>query len=101
MPRRSVLTLFMLEATLLGLMAAVLGTTSSALMALVLDAANIEVPVTAVKALLMTETLHFVVDGFQMLWAIVGFTGFCALAALWPAYRASRLPPITAIHQTE
>ena len=101
MSRRSVLGLFMIEATLLGFVSGIVGTSGSAAAALLLDAAEIQVPINAVKALLMTETLHFVVEPQQVVGATVGFTVFCCLAALWPAYRASRLPPITAIHQTE
>ncbi len=101
MSQKGVLTMFVLEASALGLIAATVGSLLSAISAIVVDAAEIPIPSEGVKAILMNDTLHYVVEPQQVIIAVVGFTVFCSLASIWPAMRAARLPPITAIHQTE
>jgi len=101
MSRRRVLAMFMLEATILGFVATTLGAGVSIALVSGLDAAAIEIPVNAIRAILMSDTLHFVVDPAQIVMSVIGFTLFAALASVWPAVRAARLPPITAIQRTE
>ncbi len=101
MSRGRVLAMFMLEATVLGFIATTVGATLSVILVLSLEAAAIEIPVNAIRAILMSDTLHFVVSPTQIATAVIGFTLFAALAAVWPAVRAARLPPITAIQRTE
>ena len=55
------------------------------------------VSVDAVRLILMSDTLHLSVGVQQVLTAVVAFTLISGLSALWPAYRASRLQPVTAI----
>lgn len=90
--------MFLLEAVALGLFSTTVGALVGAVIALSLDALGLTIPSEAVQAILMSETLHLVVHPTQLLWAVLAFTGLSALAALLPAYRASRLQPVTAIH---
>lgn len=101
MSRNRVLAMFLIEAAVLGLIATTVGAAVSVVGVLALDASAIEIPVEAIQGILMSDTLHFVVSPLQIVLAIVGFTAFAALASVWPALRAARLPPITAIQRTE
>lgn len=98
MGRGQVMLMFLLEAVALGLFSTTVGALVGAVIALSLDALGLTIPSEAVQAILMSETLHLVVHPTQLLWAVLAFTGLSALAALLPAYRASRLQPVTAIH---
>jgi putative ABC transport system permease protein len=101
MSRRRVLMLFMTEALLLGLGATTIGATCGAAIALGIDAAAIKVPIEAMHTILMSDTIHMAVRPVQIVFAIVGFTVLTGLSALWPALRASRLEPVTAIHHVQ
>ena len=98
MSRRRVLMMFLLEASLLGFLACTLGGALGVLSAQGIDAAQIEIPVAAVQLLLMSDVLRLVVDPGQVIQAVLIFTAVAGLSALWPAYRASRMQPVTAIH---
>lgn len=98
MSRRRVLVMFLLEALILGTVATTLGALAGAGLALGLDAAQIRVPVDAVQAILMSDTLHLVIEPGALVLSALGFTLVSGVSALWPALRASRLQPVTAIH---
>jgi putative ABC transport system permease protein len=100
MSRGRVLGMFMAEALLLGLGATTIGALIGAAIALTLDAMAIRVPVDAVKAILMSETLHMAVAPPQLVTAVLVFTTITVLAALIPAMRAARMQPVTAIQST-
>ncbi len=97
MSRQRVLLMFLTEAMLLGLIGTILGVSLGALIALGLDAAELKIPVEAVKAILMSDTLHLVLVPSQLVLAVVSFTLLAAVSALWPAYKATQLQPVTAI----
>jgi ABC-type lipoprotein release transport system permease subunit len=101
MKRNGVLSMIMLEAAFLGFIATLVGVTISAVVSLSLDAAEIEIPTQAVQGILMSKHFHFVVEMPQLLFTILGFTALCTLASIWPAARAARMRPISAIHMTE
>jgi putative ABC transport system permease protein len=101
MRRGQVLRVFLLEAALLGAGATTLGVCLGAMLAVVLNALSVSLNVDALRAILMSDTLHLSVQPSQMLGAIIVFTLVTALAALWPAIRAARLVPVTAIHRAE
>jgi ABC-type antimicrobial peptide transport system permease subunit len=65
--------------------------------ALGLDSAKIGIPVDAVRMILMNDVLHLLVGPQQVLRAVITFTVIAGLAAVWPAFRASRMQPVTAI----
>ena len=98
MSRLRVLIMFMTEALLLGLGATTLGALGGALLAAAIDAAHIHIPVEAVHTLLMTDTVHLSVKVPQLIAAVLVFTLVTGLSALWPAARAARMQPVTAIH---
>lgn len=101
MSRRRVLGMFLTEALMLGLIGTVVGAVGGALLAVGIDALAIPIPSQAVQAILMNDRLHLLVGPGEVVAVIVGFTIVCGLSSLWPAARAARMPPITAIHITE
>lgn len=101
MRRSRVLLLFLTEALLLGLISTGLGAIAGAAGALAIDAAEIAVPIEAMSAILLSDTLNLSVHASSLVGAIVALTLFTVLAAAWPAVRAARLPPIQAIGHTE
>lgn len=98
MSRGRVLALFLLEGMLLGLAATMVGGLAGAGIGIGLDALAIQLPGDAARMILMSDTLHLRVGAGQVLGAVAILTGLTTLATLGPAYRASRLRPITAIH---
>lgn len=101
MTRRRVLFLILLEALLLGLFATTSGALAGALVAAAVNAARIPIPWVAVQALLLSENLTLAVAPGSLLSAIALLTLLTGAAAAWPAGRASRLRPITAIQAIE
>ena len=98
MMRERVLGMFMVEAVMLGVFATAVGGAVGASIAGVIDAAHLTVPVDAVRVILMSDTLHLSVKVGQVAAAVGVFTLVTALSALWPAIRAARMQPVTAIH---
>lgn len=101
MGRGQVLLLFLLESFLLGLVAATVGALLGAGVALLVDRARFEIPVEALRVILMSDALHLVVRPSQVLLAAGALSLLVALSALWPASRAARIRPITAIQAME
>jgi putative ABC transport system permease protein len=101
MRRRRVVMLILAEAILLGLGATTIGALVGAGLAAAIDAAQIKVPIEAVQAILLSDKLHLAVEPSTLVQAIFFLTLFTALAAIWPAVRAGRLRPITAIQHVE
>jgi putative ABC transport system permease protein len=92
-----VLLMFMLEALLLGLFATTVGALAGAAVAAVIDVSAIHVPSDAMKMILMSDRIHLSVRTFEVLEAIAVFTGVAMVSALWPALKAARMQPVTAI----
>lgn len=101
MSKRRVLAMFLLEAALLGAVATVLGATLGWLGATWITAAGIPLPKGPLRDFLMSETIRLFVSGESVLWSIVVITLVTISASLLPAVRASRLQPITAIHNID
>ncbi|MDJ0763137.1 MAG: FtsX-like permease family protein [Myxococcota bacterium] len=97
MTRFRVLSMFLSEALLIGLLATSLGAVLGAIVAVVLNGAGIEIGNEAVKAVLMSDVLQLSVRPMQVVTVILIFTFLTGLAALGPALRASKLQPIMAI----
>jgi len=98
MQRRKVLWLFVLETTLLGLFGTAAGALFATAVASFLNARGIAVP-EAVQFFLSQETLHFLLQPGAIAAKALLLAGITVLAALYPARRAARLKPITAMHQ--
>ena len=99
MGRRRILLMFLVEAFLLGLAATTLGSLVGAAVAGAINAMSLHVSIEAVRMILMSDTLHLSLRLSQILSSVAVFTVVTALAALWPAMRAARLQPVTAIHR--
>lgn len=97
MQRPRVLMMFLIEAGLLGLFGTVGGALVGLAAAMGLNAAGITVP-EAAQLFLMTDTLSFAISPVSALVAVFIITGVTTLAALYPAFRAGRLKPVTAMH---
>ncbi len=101
MRRGQVLTMFLLESLLLGAAAATLGALLGAAVALGVDRARLDIPVEAVRVILMSDALHLVVRPSQVALAAAALSLLVGISALWPASRAARIRPITAIQAME
>jgi ABC-type lipoprotein release transport system permease subunit len=97
MQRTKVLWLFLLEAALLGLAGTVAGAAAAGLVVWLVNAAHLGVP-EAVQMFLMQNHLHLELAGGAVLTAVVLLTLITTLFALFPAFRAARLRPVTAMH---
>jgi ABC-type lipoprotein release transport system permease subunit len=98
MQRRKVLWLFVLETALLGLIGTAVGVLSASAFAAALNALSITLP-EAVQIFLSQERLHFLLQPGTILGRALLLTAVTVLASLYPALRAARLKPITAMHQ--
>jgi putative ABC transport system permease protein len=98
MTRDRVLLMFMLEALLLGMIASAIGSIAGAALAIAIENAKVPIPDEGLRTLLMSDTLHFVVKPGHIFTAVIAFTVVTAISALWPASRAAKLAPVTAIY---
>ena len=97
MGRGKVLLMFLLEAGILSLCSTVAGALLGVGLAALLNAAGIELSPGFV-IFLMSDTLRLVVSMGSLLAGVITITVVTTLFALWPAYQATRLKPVTAIH---
>jgi putative ABC transport system permease protein len=96
MQRWGVLRMFLLECFQLGVLGTLTGALGGAAVAGLINAAKIDVPL-SVQLFLMSDTLHLAVHLSTLLKAGITITLITTLAALYPAYRAARLPPVSAM----
>ncbi len=101
MSRARVWWMFLLEALILGLLASLIGATVGVLIAVSVNALEVRVPVDAVRAILLSDTLHLSIDPANLFNAVATMTLFTTLSAMWPALKAARLQPVEAIQQSE
>jgi putative ABC transport system permease protein len=101
MRRSRVLALVLLEALILGLVATTFGAALGAAVASGVNALGVAIDVEAVRAVLLSDQLRLSVTPTVLLQSIALLTTFTVVASLWPARRAARLPPITAILHAE
>lgn len=101
MNRGSILFMFFVEATVLGLLASGFGAVVGVAVAAGLDAATIRVDVDAMRVVLLSDTLHLVPRAVDAIVAVVTLTAVSAAAALWPALRAARVSPVTAMQSVD
>lgn len=101
MGRGQVLAMFLIESILLGAVAATLGAILGAAIAIAIDRAQLQIPLEAMRVILMSDALHLAVRPAQVAFAAGALSLLVGLSALWPASRASRIRPITAIQSVE
>ncbi len=97
MHRRRAGWLFLLEAMMLGLIGSCAGALFSIAATWGINALELGVPEMA-AVFLMSEHLHLTVTPGSVLGAILFLTAITSIAALYPALRASKLEPVTAMH---
>ncbi len=99
MGRGQVLLMFLLEAIVLGAAASATGALGGAALAAGLDAAAIRVPFEAARFVMLSDRIHFAPHLIHVVAATGGISLVTGLAALWPAFRAATLQPVTAMGQ--
>jgi putative ABC transport system permease protein len=97
MRRRSIVTLFLLEGAVLGLVGGVLGALVGGAVTLWLHHRGILLPSPGAN---VDSVIRPSVSVGYVVYAVVLATGGAALAALWPAWRAARLRPVEALAST-
>ncbi len=97
MQRTKVLWLFLLEAALLGLAGTAAGAIAGVAVAAGLNAARIAVP-EGVQMFLMQQRLWLAVYPATVMGYVAGIAAVTTVAALYPAWHAAKLKPVTAMH---
>jgi putative ABC transport system permease protein len=97
MQRRKVLWLFLVETALLGLAGCAAGALIAAAIAAALNAAGIALPESA-QIFLAQERLTFLLDPRAILSDVLMLAAITVAASIFPARRAARLRPVTAMH---
>ncbi len=97
MQRGKVLWLFLLEAALLGAAGTIAGALAGAGAGALLNSAHIAVP-ESVQMFLMQQHLVLAVKPGSVVGYAAGIAAITTLAALYPAWHAARLKPVTAMH---
>lgn len=97
MSRGKVRVMFVAEAWFLALMAAAAGAVIAGITVFVLNAVEVEITQPNLQFILMSDKLRFSVEFSRVFAAIIFISGFAALAALWPAHRAAKIQPGTAM----
>lgn len=96
MQRGGVLWMFLLESLMLGVLGTAVGALIAVGVAAGLNALSIALP-TSVQLFLMSDHLFVAIDAGAVLRRMAVIAVVTALAALYPALRAARLKPITAM----
>jgi ABC-type lipoprotein release transport system permease subunit len=96
MQRWGVLRMFLFESFQMGIIGTAAGAVGGSLVAALVNLAEIKVPL-SVQLFLMSDELHLAVHVSSLVSAAVMITVITTLAALYPAYRAASLPPVSAM----
>ena len=101
MERGQILAMVLTEGLMLGFVGAAVGAAGGSVLAWGIDALQLRIPVEAVQVILLSDVLHLRVAPSGVFWAVCGLTAVAGLATFWPAWRASRMQPVTAMHRVE
>jgi len=96
MQRWGVLRMFLFESFQMGIIGTAAGAVGGSIVASLVNLAEIKVPL-SVQLFLMSDQLHLAVHVSSLVSAAVMITVITTLAALYPAYRAASLPPVSAM----
>jgi ABC-type lipoprotein release transport system permease subunit len=96
MQRGGVLRMFLFESFQMGAIGTAAGALGGTLIAMLVNAANIHVPL-SVQLFLMSDQVHLAIHASALGTSALMITIITTLAALYPAYRAARLPPVSAM----
>jgi putative ABC transport system permease protein len=96
MQRGGVLRMFLAESLMLGLLGTFVGATIGTLIALGLNSAMIDVPI-SVQLFLMSDHLRLLVVPASLFSSVLLITGITVAASFYPALRAARLRPVEAM----
>jgi putative ABC transport system permease protein len=97
MQRRKVLWLFVLETGLLGILGTTAGALGACALAGIVNVAAFSLP-EAVQVFLSQEKLHFLLQPSTIAADVILLALVTVVASIYPARRAARLKPITAMH---
>lgn len=98
-PKRTVVQIFLVEAILLGFFASLAGLMFGGLLLAGLNSLSLPISNEGARMFLLSNTLNFAMHPSQFLSTIALFTAITGVAALYPAFKASRLRPIEALLQ--
>jgi putative ABC transport system permease protein len=101
MNRGSILALFLLEAFFLGVIASGIGGIVGGGAAAAVDAAALKVDADAMRVVLLSNTLHLVPRIGDIVTAVASLTAVSMVAAFFPALRAARITPVTAMQSVD
>lgn len=96
-----IVQLFVYEAIMLGALAAFVGVVLGAVVLTIVNALNLPITNDGIRLFLMANTLKFNVHPGQIVTTMVLFGCVTGVAALYPAFKASRLRPVEALMQTK
>lgn len=99
MPRSQVLVMFLMESAVLSTLATTVGALVGFGVALGTNAAQIPVTSQAAQLFLMRDTIYIEVDVNTVVGALVTVVVFTTLGALFPAWKAATMPPVSAINR--
>jgi putative ABC transport system permease protein len=96
MQKFGVARLFLLEASMLGVIGAVVGVVLGAVVTWLINSANIHVP-TSVQLFLMRDTLRLTIEPATLVFSVVMITFVTGAAAIYPSIRAASRKPVDAM----
>ncbi|HET8938657.1 MAG TPA: FtsX-like permease family protein [Polyangiales bacterium] len=96
MQKFGVARLFLLEASMLGVIGAVVGVALGAVVTWLINSANIHVP-TSVQLFLMRDTLRLTIEPVTLVFAVIMITFVTGAAAIYPSIRAASRKPVDAM----
>lgn len=93
MSRGKVRLMFVAEAWFLALMSAAFGALLAGVAVAIMNAVEVGVSDPMLQFILMSDRLSFEVEPNRVVTAVVFISTFAAMAALWPAHRATKIQP--------